>query len=155
MRNVLLTGLVLLASCSFAMSQRISRSLVGATSFETSSSNLIVSSSAGEAIVGDLSNGHSISQGFQQAYDIVTAIPSMGLELRVFPNPASEYITMSTDNAGSFLYQLLQSDGKMLDKGFFTGSTQLDLNLLQPGIYLLEIKQLSTTQTFHKTIIKR
>ncbi len=64
------------------------------------------------------------------------ALPSEAPSL--YPNPAADYVEISGAAEGE--YQILQVDGKMMKKGYFTPGQPLDVTGLQPGLYLLQLQ---------------
>ena len=92
------------------------------------------------------SNG-SVAQGVQQAYEIVellgAEILAIKLELVAYPNPTQETLILKINNYKneSLTYQLYDLQGKLWDSQSVKGAhTQLDMNNLAVGTYLLSIQ---------------
>jgi hypothetical protein len=63
-------------------------------------------------------------------------------QLLLFPNPANSLLEIKLRNTNSdkIVYRILDSAGKLVDRGNFYGEVhQLDISSLNPGIYLLHL----------------
>ena len=115
----------------------------------------------GETVFTDPSgNGSSTSsQGVQQAYEFIVGIDeltSVELLLNLFPNPASESVTLSIDEPSvtDFRYKMYDLNGKLLMENRVTSDmTLIPIEAYADGTYLLEVLQkFRTVKSF--TIIK-
>ncbi|WP_276134549.1 GEVED domain-containing protein [Polluticoccus soli] len=63
--------------------------------------------------------------------------------LNIYPSPASDKLTIeSAQSADKAIIQLIDVSGRMvMEQGFGTSSTTLDISKLQPGIYILKYLQ--------------
>jgi endoglucanase len=61
------------------------------------------------------------------------------LQIKIFPNPANDYIIIETEKAENLVYQLLDGWGKTLKTGYLNGKTKLDMSDLPTGLYLLKV----------------
>jgi hypothetical protein len=94
------------------------------------------------------SNG-SVTEGVQQPYEIsiISGIDQdfgITLQINVFPNPASHYLTLKVLNyeKENISYKLIDSNGVLLQCEKLTGNeTQLNMNGLVPAIYFLIISE--------------
>lgn len=59
--------------------------------------------------------------------------------LEVYPNPSEGEINISLDQGQSANYNLYSLDGVLLTSGHFVSETQVQLNHLESGVYLLEV----------------
>jgi hypothetical protein len=102
-------------------------------------------------------NGCSASASTTIAVDLCTGIGSLEAgDLMVFPNPASDQVTLSGRLTGLEL-QLTDVTGKTIFSDRFTADTyNLDLQKqeIAAGIYLLKINESEKTLTVRKLIIK-
>ena len=113
-----------------------------------------VSYSIGQVVYSNTtgSNG-SVSQGVQQAYEIVDAIGEaveINLELTAYPNPTNNALTLNIGNYNNqnLSYRLCDMQGKLLDsKKVIHSSTEIDMQGLPASTYLLNIVD-------HKSLIK-
>jgi hypothetical protein len=67
------------------------------------------------------------------------------INLSVFPNPSTDVVTISLD--GSFIYSIVDLNGKVLCTENGINQVQLDLSDYADGVYLLEIKTENTNKT--------
>ena len=106
------------------------------------------------------SNG-SVSQGVQQAFEFQTISNKtpIGVNLMAvpYPNPTTDYVVLkiadnALDNLGYTLYDL---NGKFIvSKPITTASTQIRMQHLVIGIYLLKVTQKYKTLKIFKIIKK-
>ncbi len=86
----------------------------------------------------------SVVQGVQQPYEISTTIglneTSVNLKLSVYPNPTTNYLTLSvTDNVG-LNYQLCDPQGRIIESKVIRNSTtNISLETPSVAIYFLTI----------------
>ena len=115
---------------------------------EASGTEGSLSYTVGQAVYGTYtgSNG-SVAQGIQQTYDITALlgaeISAIKLELVAYPNPIQETLTLKINNYKNekLTYQLYDLHGKLWDSQSVKGAhTQLDMNNLAVGTYLLSIQ---------------
>ena len=59
---------------------------------------------------------------------------------RVFPNPATDHITISTAEEGIGTFKIYDQSGKLMMEGEYKDGAPLEINTLKPGIYTLQIK---------------
>lgn len=60
--------------------------------------------------------------------------------LNVYPNPASENLTIKTSLSGLCEATLWSGAGSEVKKAFFTGSTSMKIKKMPPGVYTLKVK---------------
>jgi len=96
----------------------------------------------------------SVAQGVQQPYEISTTVgineTSISLELSVYPNPTSNYLTLKIEETDGLIYQLLDMQGKLLDsKQVSSNTTQVEMERLPTSTYILKItKNSNPIKTF-------
>lgn len=123
---------------------------VGAAGGDASGNAGSSSYSVGQLIYSQIngSNG-SVSQGVQQPYEIliVTGVEianSISLDLSVFPNPTTDFLTLKLNNfdLSNLNYCLFDNNGKLIeDKPINTESTTIDLSGFHSAIYYLKVIQ--------------
>jgi len=92
-----------------------------------------------------ISSGVILTQGFNQGKLVITAIKdpeTNGLSLKVFPNPASDMVTISSGSAGmeNLRYILVDINGKILKNNkLLLPESQFSVSDLKPAIYFLKI----------------
>jgi hypothetical protein len=76
-------------------------------------------------------------------------------EVRVYPNPASDFITIETNETNILDYSLCDMNGRIVKNGFVNGEGKVAVNDLQPGIYLLSMTAgLNTPATVLRIMVK-
>jgi len=92
-------------------------------------------------------NGNSIAQGVQQPFEIsvVTGIPEakgISLNVSVYPNPTSDYLTVKVENyeTDNLQYQVFDINGKLLKSINATGEeTQIETSQFAPANYFIKV----------------
>ena len=115
---------------------------------EASGTEGSLSYTVGQAVFGTYTGSTgSVAQGVQQTYDITALlgaeISAIKLELVAYPNPIQETLTLKINNYKNekLTYQLYDLQGKLWDSQSVKGAhTQLDMNNLAVGTYLLSIQ---------------
>jgi hypothetical protein len=69
----------------------------------------------------------------------------------VFPNPASDRVTLASESSGTLSYQIHDIAGRHLMGGKFEGTKTLDLSALANGTYVLQIT--SRDNSWHNKLI--
>jgi len=102
--------------------------------------------SIGEALNTEIEeDGNKIAQGFLQVTIIGKTVKTVDLfdfELKVFPNPVSQYlnIELSDHPDESSRYQLVDQNGRMILSAPLIGQhTQVDFKSLDTGIYYMQL----------------
>ncbi|MFT4695060.1 MAG: hypothetical protein ACI8RY_000214 [Urechidicola sp.] len=86
----------------------------------------------------------SVAQGVQQPFEIsITTginIESINLDLSVYPNPTTDFLTLKTENSENISYQLFNLEGKLIeDKKVNTNNTSIKMVELPKTIYFLKV----------------
>jgi hypothetical protein len=88
----------------------------------------------------------SLAQGVQQAYEISTTVgineTSINLELSVYPNPTTDYLTLKIDDVklSTLNFQLIDLQGKIIENKKVTASnTTIKMEALPKAIYVLNV----------------
>ncbi len=101
----------------------------------------------------------SVTQGVQQSYVISTVLgaelTNINLEVLVYPNPTTNYLTLKVDNVefvaqSELNFQLYDMQGKLLRQKKIVGSsTTIKMEGLRSAIYfLMVLNNQSTVKTF-------
>ena len=86
---------------------------------------------------------------FEKQYIHVGFDEMAEVNVRVWPNPFTDYISINTDAAETLEYDLLDGRGKTLRHGTVQRNALINLSSFSPGIYILLVQsasQLSTTK---------
>jgi len=86
----------------------------------------------------------SVAQGVQQPYEISTTVgineTSINLELSVYPNPTTNYLTLKTDDNTNMSYQLYDLQGKVIEnKKVSSNATNISLEGQPTATYFLNV----------------
>ena len=110
-----------------------------------------VSYSVGQLVcTTDQGSNGSVAPGVQQAYEISEIISDpnnvldITLECRVYPNPASDFLTLNIDNLNNnkLTYFLFNSNGTLVEnKEIKDNETMIDMTRYVSSIYFLRITE--------------
>lgn len=156
--------MLLLLSAAMATTshaQTLAPTLVGSAGGATQSPIGSLEWSVGEPVASTLTaNNTTLSQGFYQVYIFITSdtdesagIPT--LQVKVFPNPTTQYIYIeAAENISARLYNLVGKEAISTTQPEY--EQELQVSHLPAGIYLLEIQseKNSTRRTFKVEILK-
>jgi hypothetical protein len=82
------------------------------------------------------------SQGIESA---VTSLRSISnLNSRVFPNPGSDKLFITSDSKESIRYEIWSTSGQLVFSGNFNQKTEIDVSQFNRGIYFLKMSDLSS-----------
>ncbi len=104
-----------------------------------------VSWTIGEPIIATATDGkNTLTQGFQQSKLTVTAIDEIqvtGLEIKVYPNPTADFVTVhfskTPENPGYLLFDL---SGKLLKQTKIASTdTKIEMSGYAGGSYILKL----------------
>jgi len=136
--------------------QSISPQVVASSGNYMESGNYSLSCTLGEPIIATAESGTTtLTQGFQQPSYNVTSITQnnlSGFEVNVFPNPTSDYITISwktetTSGVEIFLYDM---SGKLITAKTLSSTDQkasVNLSQLASEQYIMEVKDKNTSNS--------
>lgn len=112
---------------------------------EATGSSGTVSYSVGQSIyTTNTGISESIAQGVQQPFEIsiVTGIneTAIDLEIAVFPNPTTNFLTLSIEEFQGLSFQLIDFQGKLIDSEELKENTSIiKTEGLKSGTYILNI----------------
>jgi hypothetical protein len=86
----------------------------------------------------------SVAQGVQQPFEISTTIgineTSINLEMSIYPNPTTNYLTLKTDDNSNLSYQLSDMQGKVIaNKKVISNVTSISLEGQPTATYFLNV----------------
>jgi hypothetical protein len=86
----------------------------------------------------------SVSQGVQQPYEISTTVgineTSINLEMSVYPNPTTDYLTLKVADLETLNFQLIDLQGKVIaNKKVTNATTIIKMEELPKATYLLKV----------------
>ena len=127
--------------------QAIGQTSMNAGNGEVSNNFGNISYSIGQTFyVGQTNSAGSVFPGVQQTYEILpvgTLNPKVSLEVKVYPNPATDYFILSfsddTDISG-FSARITDSTGKIIQVlDIREASTRIEASSYPAGVYLLYV----------------
>jgi len=74
-------------------------------------------------------------------------------EVRVYPNPAKDYLLVDYPSQEEALYEVFAPDGRVVLRGRLTRKSRIDLGAISPGLYVIRLVP-DSGQTFTRRIIK-
>lgn len=147
-RNKLILSVVFLLGVGLTgiRAQEVILSSGGEASGSGGSASYSVGQIADTAIIG---TSYSIVEGVQQPYEIsiYTAIgetEGINLMLAVYPNPTTDYLTLSIDefDLSNLSYQLFDINGQLVEENEINENyTDIDMSNCLPSVYFLKILQ--------------
>jgi hypothetical protein len=164
MKKTMYIVLAAMLSITMSQAQSLDQTVIGATGETISGASNTLSFTLGESIVGNISNGESLGQGFWlgaiEGVVLSNEDFSLSLETSVYPNPVANYLNIHfKDMAGEdFDVMLFDITGKkVLHMGIVRSleNETLDLSPYNTGTYLLNVLQRSTNKTKTFKIIKQ
>jgi len=155
--SVLLIG-ILLQYFSQAVSGQVVTSVSGGNA---SGSGGTISYTIGQTIMSGVDDSRSLSQGFQQPYEILVVgieeLTGIDLDCSLFPNPATDFIKLNIKNYdGSGLHCFLYDMGGTLLFNLRIESSEIMVPMQgrKPGTYFLQLSDGKQVLKIFK-IIKR
>jgi len=88
-------------------------------------------------------NESILTQGFHQNLDLATSVfenPSYQIQLKVYPNPVMDWVTIETETTSSLRTVIYDLYGRaILEKNMTNSKDQMNLSDFSAGTYLLSI----------------
>ena len=146
MKNIVM--ILLMTTISY--SQSISKQVIGTAGKTQTNSNLKVSWTTGEPVVGLMTaGGNQLGNGYYPAMDIQALSiddVNLNLEIKVYPNPTSQSLYVSHPDLTSFQIQIVDMNGKQIYAGTIQKDVPLDISSYTQGMYLVIIENNVTNQ---------
>lgn len=164
MKKTIYVLLFTLAVYSFGNAQSLSPVVVASSGATITGASNTLSFTAGEAVVGTITNGPTLGQGFWlgaiEGVVLSNEDFSYEVEATVYPNPVTDYLSINfKDMQGEkFEVSLYDTNGKQVYQNkLVPGSETEIINFYQfsSGMYLLSIEQPSTNKSKTFKIIKQ
>lgn len=144
---------------NLSYSQSISKQVIGTAGKTQTNSNLKVSWTTGEPVVGLMSaGGNQLGNGYYPAMDLKALKiedNSLDLQVKIYPNPTSQMLYVSHPELNSFAVQITDLNGKQLYSGTIDKDQPLDVSHYPQGMYLVTIENKVTNQKNTYNIIKK
>jgi hypothetical protein len=153
------TLLFFLLVTAICYSQTISKQVIGIAGKTQSNSNLKVSWTAGEPVVGLMTaGGNQLGNGYYPALDLQALSVEdnvLDVQLRVYPNPTSHSLYVSHPDMNSFGITIVDLNGKQLYSGIINKEEPLDISNYTQGMYMVTIENTTSNKKNTYKIIKK
>lgn len=85
-----------------------------------------------------------------------TGIEEFGSDVKIYPNPANDFLVVDPRAPGFFTYEIVDAFGRILKASSTSvqGKFQLDLQELAVGAYILNLRSDNETKTFNIQVIR-
>jgi hypothetical protein len=157
MKKLILVFIALMSMIGY--SQTISKQVIGTAGKTQSNSDLKVSWTTGEPVVGLMTaGGNQLGNGYYPALDLQALSiedSAMEVSLKVYPNPTSQFLHVSYPEITSFAIQILDLNGKQIYTGTINKEQPLDISTYSQGMYLIILENKATYQKNTYKIIKK
>jgi hypothetical protein len=155
MKQLFIIGLISLSG----FSQSISKQVIGTAGKTQTNSNLKVSWTAGEPVVGLMTaGGNQLGNGYYPAMDLQALNVednTLDVKIKVYPNPTSQLLYVSHPELNSFSIQITDLNGKAIYSGVISKETPLDVSNYTQGMYLVTISSKEANKKNTYKIIKK
>jgi hypothetical protein len=149
----------LLLVTTLGYSQTISKQVIGTAGKTQTNSNLKISWTTGEPVVGLMTaGGNQLGNGYYPAMDIqALSIDDIALnvEIKVYPNPTSQSLYVSHPDLTSFQIQIVDINGKQVYVGTIEKEVPLDVSSYTQGMYLITVENKESNKKNTYKIIKK
>jgi hypothetical protein len=139
--------------------QSISKQVIGASGKTQSNSNLKLSYTVGEPVVGLMTaGGNQLGNGYYPAMDLQALSVEdnvLDVQLKVYPNPTLQSLYVSHPDINSFGITIVDLNGKQLYSGTINKEEPLDVSNYTQGMYLVTIENATTNKKNTYKIIKK
>ena len=153
-----ITCLLLLVSSSI-FAQSISKQVISTAGKTQTNSDLKVSWTTGEPVVGLMTaGGNQLGNGYYPAMDLqALSVEDNTLEaqITVYPNPTSQMLYVSHPEINSFGIQIVDLNGKQVYSGTISKDQPLDVSNYSQGMYLITIENKEANKKNTYKIIKK
>ena len=157
MKHIILVLTLTFSTLSF--SQTISKQVIGTSGKTLTNSNLKLSYTVGEPVVGLMTaGGNQLGNGYYPAMDLQTLSVEdsvLDVQLKVYPNPTSQSLYVSHPEMSSFGITIVDLNGKQLYSGTIIKEEPLDVSNYTQGMYLVTIENTTTNKKNTYKIIKK
>ena len=144
---------------SYSSAQSISKQVIGAAGKTQTNSNLKLSYTVGEPVVGIMTaEGNQLGNGYYPALNLQALSVEdnvLDVQLRVYPNPTSQSLYVSHPDVNSFGITIVDLNGKQLYSGTINKEEPLDVSSYTQGMYMVTVENTTTNKKNTYKIIKK
>ncbi len=149
----------ILLPVSMIYSQSISKQVIGTSGEAQTNSNLKVSYTVGESVVGLMTaEGIQLGNGYYPAMDLRSLSIEdafLNVQIKIYPNPTSQFLYVSHPDLTTFQVQIVDLNGKQLFEGTIEKEVPLDVSSYILGMYLITIENKKSNKKNTFKIIKK
>ena len=150
---------IVLLVATMGYSQSISKQVVGTSGKTLTNSNLKLTYTVGEPVVGLMTaGGNQLGNGYYPAMDLQTLSVEdnvLDVQLKVYPNPTSQSLYVTHPNMNFFGISIVDLNGKQLYSGSINKDEPLDVSNYTQGMYMVTIENANTNKKNTYKIIKK
>ena len=150
--------ILVLLSTTISYSQSISKQVIGTAGKTQTNSNLKVSWTIGEPVVGLMtSGGNQLGNGYYPGLNLQALNVednAIELQIKVYPNPTSKFLYVLHSELNSFGIQIIDLNGKQLYSGTICKDQPMDISNFSVGLYLITIENKESNKKNTYKIIK-
>ena len=150
---------IVLLVTTIGYSQSISKQVVGTSGKTLTNSNLKLSYTVGEPVVGLMTaGGNQLGNGYYPALNLQALSVEdnvLDVQLKVYPNPTSHSLYVSHPELNSFGISIVDLNGKQLYSGTINKNQPLDVSNYTNGMYMVTIENTITNKKNTYKIIKK
>jgi hypothetical protein len=150
---------IVLLVATMGYSQSISKQVVGTSGKTLTNSNLKLSYTVGEPVVGLMTAvGNQLGNGYYPAMDLQTLSVEdnvLDVQLKVYPNPTLQSLYVTHPEMNSFGITIVDLNGKELYSGTINKDEPLDVSNYTQGMYMVTIENTVTNKKNTYKIIKK
>ena len=150
---------IVLLVATMGYSQTISKQVVGTSGLTLTNSNLKLSYTVGEPVVGLMTaGGNQLGNGYYPALNLQTLSVEdnvLDVQLKVYPNPTSQSLYVTHPEMSSFGITIVDLNGKQLYSGTIKKEEPLDVSNYTQGMYMVTIENTTTKKKNTYKIIKK
>jgi hypothetical protein len=149
---------ILLASTT-CFSQSISKQVIGTSGKTLTNSNLKLSYTVGEPVVGLMTAGsNQLGNGYYPSMDLQALSiddASLNVQIKIYPNPTSQSLYVTHPEITTFQVQIADLNGKQLFEDTIEKDVALDVSSYTQGMYLITIENKESNKKNTYKIIKK
>jgi hypothetical protein len=150
--------IILFLVSSIGYSQSISKQVIGSAGKTQTNSNLKVSWTTGEPVVGLMTaEGHQLGNGYYPTMNVKTLKiedNALDLQVKIYPNPTSQMLYVLHPELNTFAIQITDLNGKQIYSGTIGKDQPLDVSNYTQGMYLVTIENKEANKKNTYKIIK-
>lgn len=156
--KAILVCLLFIATFSFA--QSIGRSVISSVGGIMNSSDINVSFTIGEPVVGLVANNNSVDQGFWAGNGILIIPLNIEEEddIIVYPNPVIEHVVVAAPKSNIYGIELFAVNGQRVSSQIIEAEKteyEIDMTYFSNGVYVLKLYLEGGLETQEYKLIKK